>query len=85
MIDARKVRFEHDDFQVIVRSAHGRAGAGHLLRSSRATSACLFQDGEYVETLPPGKYAFWKNVAKVKLVPKSTCARRRSTSPARRS
>ena len=29
----------------------------------------LFEDGTYVETLPPGKYAFWKNVAKVALVP----------------
>jgi hypothetical protein len=22
------------------------------------------EDGRYVETLPPGKYAFWKNTAK---------------------
>jgi hypothetical protein len=29
----------------------------------------LFEDGRYVETLPPGKYAFWKNMAKVMLVP----------------
>jgi regulator of protease activity HflC (stomatin/prohibitin superfamily) len=29
----------------------------------------LFEDGRYVETLPPGKYAFWKNTAKVMLVP----------------
>ncbi len=29
----------------------------------------LFEDGSYVETLPPGKYAFWKNMAKVMLVP----------------
>jgi len=29
----------------------------------------LFEDGNYVETLPPGKYAFWKNMAKVMLVP----------------
>ena len=29
----------------------------------------LFEDGSYVETLPPGQYAFWKNMAKVKLVP----------------
>jgi regulator of protease activity HflC (stomatin/prohibitin superfamily) len=29
----------------------------------------LFVDGNYVETLPPGRYAFWKNVAKVAMVP----------------
>ncbi len=29
----------------------------------------LFLDGDYVETLAPGRYAFWKNVAQVKLVP----------------
>ena len=28
----------------------------------------LFLDGEYVETLPPGRYAFWKNVAQSKVV-----------------
>ena len=29
----------------------------------------LFLDGEFVETLPPGRYAFWKNMAQVKFVP----------------
>ena len=28
----------------------------------------LFIDGEFVETLPPGRYAFWKNMAQVKFV-----------------
>jgi hypothetical protein len=27
-----------------------------------------FQDGDYVETLAPGQYAFWKNVADSKVV-----------------
>lgn len=27
-----------------------------------------FQDGEYVETVPPGEYAFWHKVAASKLV-----------------
>ncbi len=38
-------------------------------RSSRATWACCSWTADYVETLPPGQYAFWKNVAEVKLVP----------------
>ena len=28
----------------------------------------LFLDGAFVETLPPGRYAFWKNMAQVKFV-----------------
>ena len=29
----------------------------------------LFVDGQLVETLSPGRYAFWKNMAQVKIVP----------------
>jgi regulator of protease activity HflC (stomatin/prohibitin superfamily) len=29
----------------------------------------LFEDGKYVETVAPGRYAFWKNMAKVSVVP----------------
>ena len=28
----------------------------------------LFVDGDFVQTLPPGRYAFWKNMAQVKFV-----------------
>ncbi len=68
VIDARQVRFEHKDLRVIVRSA----------LADRVLEACaveqghvgvVFEDGRYVETLPPGKFAFWKNLAKVTLVP----------------
>ena len=68
VIDARKVRFEHTDLQVIVRSAM----AERLLDAfavEQGHVGVLFEDGRYVETLPPGKYAFWKNMAKVTLVP----------------
>ena len=64
VIDARKVRFEHKDLQVIVRSAM----ANRLLDAfavEQGHVGVLFEDGRYVETLPPGKYAFWKNMAKV--------------------
>ena len=68
VIDARKVRFEHKDLQVVVRSTMadrvldaGAVEQGHV--------GVLFEDGRHVETLPPGKYAFWKNMAKVILVP----------------
>jgi regulator of protease activity HflC (stomatin/prohibitin superfamily) len=68
LIDARKVRFDHKDLQVIVRSAM----ADRLLDAfavEQGHVGVLFEDGCYVETLPPGKYAFWKNMAKVMLVP----------------
>jgi len=68
VIDARKVRFEHKDLQVIIRSAM----ADRLLDAfavEQGHVGVLFEDGRYVETLPPGKYAFWKNMAKVMLVP----------------
>ena len=68
VIDARCVRFEHKDLQVIVRSTL----ADRVLETCAVDQGhvgVLFEDGRYVETLPPGKYAFWKNVAKVTLVP----------------
>ena len=68
VIDARRVRFEHKDLQVIVRAAL----ADRLLDTfavEQGHVGVLFEDGRYVETLPPAKYAFWKNMAKVMLVP----------------
>lgn len=44
----------------------------------------LFIDGDFVETLPPGCYAFWKNTDQVKFVG-GACARRCSTWLARKS
>src|SRR5215467_6368626 len=67
VIDARKVRFEHPDLRVIMRSAMvdrvleiGAVEPHHV--------GVLFVDGDFVETLPPGRYAFWKNLAQVKFV-----------------
>jgi len=67
VVDARKVRFQHEDLPVIMRSQ----------MADRVLDACqieqdhvgvVFQDGEYVETLPPGRYAFWKDVAKISVM-----------------
>jgi len=68
VIDARKVRFEHKDLQVISRSAM----VERVLETcavEQGQVGVLFVDGTYTETLPPGRYAFWKNVAKVTVVP----------------
>jgi regulator of protease activity HflC (stomatin/prohibitin superfamily) len=61
------VRFEHPDLRVIMRSAMvdrvlevGTVEPHHV--------GVLFVDGDFVEMLPPGRYAFWKNLAQVKFV-----------------
>jgi len=68
VIDARDVRFQHKDLSVIARSPlvdrvleFITVEAGH--------AGVLLRDGDFVETLPPGRYAFWKNVAQSKLIP----------------
>jgi regulator of protease activity HflC (stomatin/prohibitin superfamily) len=67
VLDARKVRFEHDQFKVIVRSAT----AQRLLDVCTVKRDCvgvLFVDGRYVDTLAPGEYAFWKGPAEALVV-----------------
>jgi regulator of protease activity HflC (stomatin/prohibitin superfamily) len=67
IVDARKVRFQHGDFKPIVRSPH----AAQVLDICTVQRNCVgvsFIDGEYVETLTPGEYAFWRNVAASKVV-----------------
>jgi len=66
LVDARAVRFEHKDLHVIAQApkvpelldvfvvAPGHAGV-------------WFRDGAYQDTLAPGTYAFWKDVAKLML------------------
>src|SRR3954471_22988940 len=67
VVDARKVRFQHPDFKVIVRSQHA-AQVLDICSVERNHVGVSFQDGEYVETVPPGEYAFWRGVAASKLV-----------------
>ncbi len=62
VIDARNVRFEHPDLKVIAQSPL----AERLLELATVAPhnvGVLFVDGDFVQTLPPGRYAFWKNVA----------------------
>jgi regulator of protease activity HflC (stomatin/prohibitin superfamily) len=68
IIDARKIRFEHKDFHVITRSASADRVL-EVLTVEQGYAGVLYIDGKYVETLPPGRHAFWKNVAKVTLIP----------------
>ncbi|MGL4465331.1 MAG: slipin family protein [Planctomycetia bacterium] len=67
VVDVRTPRFEHERFKNIVRSTM----ASRLLDVTmvqRDHVGVLFIDGRYVETLPPGEYAFWKGPAEAKIV-----------------
>jgi regulator of protease activity HflC (stomatin/prohibitin superfamily) len=67
VVDARSVRFVHDELPVIARSPY----ADRLLdicRIERDRAGVLFYDGKHVETLGPGLYAFWRNTADAKVV-----------------
>jgi regulator of protease activity HflC (stomatin/prohibitin superfamily) len=68
VVDARSVRFEHADLPVIVKSQL----AERVLESITVPVGHVgawFRDGSFVETLSAGRYAFWTNVAEVKVVP----------------
>jgi SPFH domain / Band 7 family len=68
IVDARRVRFEHPDFRVIELAQYSDRVLEHFA-VDKGHMGALFQDGKYVETLGPGRYSFWKNVAKVTIVP----------------
>lgn len=67
VIDARSGRFQHADFKSIVQSPH----AGQVLdicQVERQRAGVVFLDGEYIETLSPGEYAWWRGAANAKVV-----------------
>lgn len=66
-VDAREVRFQHPDFKVIARSQQA-AQLLDICTVDRHKVGVAFQDGDYVETLPPGQYAWWRGVADAKVV-----------------
>lgn len=66
VIDIRQVRFEHDQFKVIVRSMYA-AKLLDVCSVQRDHAGVLFIEGRYVETLGPGEYAFWKGPAEARI------------------
>ncbi len=67
VIDARQVRLEHEDLKVIVRSVQAQRVLD-VCTVERDHVGVLFIDGRYLDTLPPGLYAFWKGTADAKVV-----------------
>jgi regulator of protease activity HflC (stomatin/prohibitin superfamily) len=71
IVDARAVRFVHPDLSVIAKSQM----ADKVLDLSTVPAGHVggwFRDGDFIETLGPGRHAFWKNVADVKVIPVDT-------------
>lgn len=67
VVDARVPRFEHEELTLIARSS--TAGAWlDVCTVARGCVGVLFLDGQYVDALPPGLYAFWKGAADARLV-----------------
>jgi regulator of protease activity HflC (stomatin/prohibitin superfamily) len=71
VVDARGVRFQHQDLPVILKSQLVDRVLEVLAVPAGHTGA-WFRDGSFVETLPPGRFAFWKGIADVKLLPIDT-------------
>ena len=67
VVDARLVRFEHEELTVIARSpmAHRLLD---VCTVARDCAGVLFIDGKYIDTLSPGLYAFWRDTAEAKVV-----------------
>ena len=67
VIDARNVRFEHEDLKVIARSTMAQRVLD-VCTIGRDHVGVLFIDGRYVDTLAPGLYAFWKGQSEARVV-----------------
>jgi regulator of protease activity HflC (stomatin/prohibitin superfamily) len=64
IVDAREVRFDHADLPVILRAATGAAMLDTVDVQENHV-AVLWIDGRQADVLAPGRYAFWKNRARV--------------------
>jgi regulator of protease activity HflC (stomatin/prohibitin superfamily) len=71
VVDARAVRFTHPDLPVIVK-AQLTDQVLQTIAVPAGHAGVYFRDGSLIETLPPGRYVFWKNIAEVKVVPVDT-------------
>jgi len=68
IVDARSVRFAHSDLAVILRSQMADRVIESVLAPPGYVGVWLL-DGSFMETLPAGRHAFWKNVAESRVVP----------------
>ena len=66
-VDARRPRFEHAELAVITRRPSALALLD-VVDVSRNAAGVLFLDGAFVDTLAPGRYAFWRGAADARVV-----------------
>ncbi len=66
LVDARAVRFAHPDLPVIVKSMMIERALDCVNVPANHVGV-WFRDGKFVETLAPGRYAFWKNLTEYKV------------------
>ncbi len=67
IVSIRNPRFEHADQKAILRS-QGMNGQFEIHSVSRDHVGVMFIDGQYVENVSPGVYAFWRGAADVRVV-----------------
>lgn len=67
VVETRSPRFEHPELKTLLRHPE-MVRALDITVIERDHAGVLFIDGRYVETLPPGSYAFWKGAADVRIV-----------------
>jgi len=67
IVDARRPRFEHEELNLIARLPAINVQLD-LCSIGRGCVGVLFLDGEFIETLPAGRYAFWRGVADARVV-----------------
>lgn len=65
-VDAKTTRFQHPLLQTIIQTPSGKQLLQPLIVPPYHTGL-LYYDGKFTEALPPGLYAFWKDITDVKL------------------
>ncbi|MGB0743429.1 MAG: slipin family protein, partial [Opitutales bacterium] len=66
ILDVENARFQHEKFDIITKDPDVAVHLNiHEIEDGKV--GVLYIDGEYAEILKPGRYAFWKNVRKVRL------------------
>jgi regulator of protease activity HflC (stomatin/prohibitin superfamily) len=66
VVDARAVRFSHKEMNAILACATSVEQLENVT-VEEGFAAVFTMDGEYVQTLGPGRYLFWKQVGKVRI------------------
>jgi regulator of protease activity HflC (stomatin/prohibitin superfamily) len=66
IVDATPVRFGHPRINVIARW-RSASTVFNTVAVDPGHAGVYFRDGEYMDTLAPGQYLFWKDVARVKV------------------